>query len=415
MIFWRESYTYIGRERPEREQRELGRQMYENKGTPEWPLWLPIGFVVPENSASVPLSLRDDVEWDLTWELTDRELYFKNRITGKRVTARPKSALTTSMKDKLEPTPGHPSERQKKEALAAALEAGYSKRLFLQIVSYGVNLNTHVLDLDRAEMAHAAGSLLGFGAVPTTPLECAVAHERLDLVHLFLDNGADTNFTVSLPHGPALLSAVRQKSQELIKILVQKTDRVSCTRALALAVEQQDTALVTTLLACGVRCDFEESDRPLPHRSSCGNFEVALSRGLKAEDLTPPLVRAARLGNTHLASLLLAHGADANVAYHGLGGHEDGYKHGVGYAEDSRIRAYFSCGRAIQIAMEIKHAELIRLLVDAGADINLAQPVWRVSAWCVPGHACQPVPRTVYLELMDDFRAAVAGRAGNGG
>lgn len=206
---------------------------------------------------------------------------------------------------------------------------------------------------------------------------------------------------------PALLKAVKRKSQRLLEILVQKTDRVSCTRALALAVEQQDIMTANTLLAHRVRCDFEESDRPLPPHPFFGDYDSNLSRGLEVEDLTPPLARAARLGNVALVALLLEHGADANAAYHDLGGRRDGYE-----TRDSTIPANFSCGRVVQIAMEMGHSEIVHLLVDAGADINLTHPVWPKPVWPVPGHICQPVPRAVYVEVRAGLEAAVAAKRG---
>lgn len=353
-------------------------------------------------------------EWELTWERDDGELYFKNEITGEKVAAKPKYASTT-IQDKLSPAAEYPSERQKKEALVAALEAGYSKHLLSQILSYGVNLNTRIPDLDLSQTPDTSGSLSYYCPIRITPLEWAVEYERLDLVHLFLDHSADANITISQREGPALVRAVRRKLQGLVEAFLQKTDRVSRTRPLALAVEQQDITLATILLAYGVHCDFEESDRPLPPDPFSHDHDYILWRGLEAEDLTPPLVRAARFGNCHLARLLLAHGADANIAYHDLGGRKcDDNPHGYGYryryeTSDSRIPAYFSCGRVIQLAMEMGHTELVRVLVDAGADINLAHP-----DWCVLGHICQPVPRTVYLEVMDGIKAAGA-EEGNAG
>ncbi|RHZ62552.1 putative protein kinase [Aspergillus thermomutatus] len=409
-VFWREPYTYQPFKRPDREQREFEGEMYEQIGTTEFPLWIPIGSVndksksnAADKNASVSLNRGDDDGWELTWEPTEQELYFKNRFTDERNTAKPKAAVRDKM---LPPAVEHPSERQKEEALAAALEAGYSNQVFSQILRYSTNLNVRILDYDQTPD--------GIGIrpdtrdiIPVTPLEWAVEHERLDLVNLFLDNGADANFTVSPRDGPALLKAVKRKSQRLVEILVQKTDRVSCTRALALAVEQQDITTANTLLAHGVRCDFEESDRPLPPRPFFGDYDSDLSRGLGAEDLTPPLVRAARLGNVALVALLLEHGADANTAYHDLGGRRDGYE-----TRDSTIPANFSCGRVVQIAMEMGHSEIVHLLVDAGADINLTHPVWPKSVWPVPGHICQPVPRAVYVEVRAGLEAAVAARKG---
>ncbi|KAL2833763.1 hypothetical protein BDW59DRAFT_156565 [Aspergillus cavernicola] len=100
-----------------------------------------------------------------------------------------------------------------------------------------------------------------------TKLQWAVEHERLDLVTLFLDSGADADFTVCTRKGPAFLKAVKRKSHSLVEMLVQRTNRASCTRALALAVEQQDITTATILLKHSVCCDFKESDRPLPLHS----------------------------------------------------------------------------------------------------------------------------------------------------
>jgi serum/glucocorticoid-regulated kinase 2 len=62
--------------------------------------------------------------------------------------------------------------------------------------------------------------------------------------------------------------------------------------------------------------------------------------------------------------------------------------------------------------MEMGHSEIVHLLVDAGADINLTHPVWPKPVWPVPGHICQPVPRAVYVEVRAGLEAAVAARRG---
>ncbi|KAF4213296.1 hypothetical protein CNMCM5878_000107 [Aspergillus fumigatiaffinis] len=406
VIFWREPCTYQPFKRPEREQREFEGEVYEQIGTTEFPLWIPIGSVNDQSERhaadkNAPVSQNrgddDDDGWEFTWEPTKQEFYFKNRFTDERATAKPKAAVRDKM---LPPAVEH-------EALAAALEAGYSQHVFSEILRYSPNLNVRILDYDQTPD--------GMGIrpdtrdiIPVTPLEWAVEHERPDLVNLFMEKGADANFTISHRDGPALLKAVKRKSQRLVEILVQKTDRVSCTRALALAVEQQDLTTAKILLAHGVRCDFEESDRPLPPHPFFGDYDSNVSRGLEAEDLTPPLVRAARLGNVALVALLLEHSADANTAYHDLGG-----RRGEGYeTRDSTIPANFSCGRVVQIAMEMGHSEIVHLLVDAGADIALPHPVWPKPAWPVPGHICQPVPRAVYVEVTAGLKAAVAARRG---
>jgi serum/glucocorticoid-regulated kinase 2 len=140
--------------------------------------------------------------------------------------------------------------------------------VFSQLFKHGVDLNVRILDYDETINRPTPEGIVYkpdiLNLIPVTPLKWAVEHERLDLVNLFLKNGADANFTVSPRHWPALVKAVKCKSQELVKILMHKMDRTSCTRALGWAVEQGDLTTANTLLANGVCCDFEEADRPPP-------------------------------------------------------------------------------------------------------------------------------------------------------
>ncbi|KAM3486246.1 hypothetical protein MY8738_000748 [Beauveria namnaoensis] len=97
----------------------------------------------------------------------------------------------------------------------------------------------------------------------------------------------------------------------LVRRLVDLTERSAATRDLCLAIEQEDRELVETLLAAGVCCEFEESDWPSPEPSDdCTSWDAGL---LRESALTPPLARAVRLGSGELVRLLLAHGADAKV------------------------------------------------------------------------------------------------------
>ncbi|ELR10682.1 hypothetical protein GMDG_04943 [Pseudogymnoascus destructans 20631-21] len=69
-----------------------------------------------------------------------------------------------------------------------------------------------------------------------------------------------------------------------------KTNRVSMTRSLCLAVDQQDTAIVNILLVNGVRCDFEESDRPPPPSPFFHQCTLGVAPPLQQGDFIPPLV-----------------------------------------------------------------------------------------------------------------------------
>lgn len=128
-------------------------------------------------------------------------------------------------------------------------------------------------------------------------------HGRLDMVILLLDNGADEIHTIYEKHGPALFKAVKHKHHKMVEVLVQRMDRISCTRALALAAEQQDTTTANILLGHGVSCDFEESDQPGPSDPISWDHACFLCRVLESEDITPPLVWATRLGNATLVAI----------------------------------------------------------------------------------------------------------------
>jgi serum/glucocorticoid-regulated kinase 2 len=263
------------------------------------------------------------------------------------------------------------SERQMQGALEAALKAGH-KHVVLQLLDHGMDLNIQIFDRSGQ-----------------TPLEWATEHENLDLVKLFLDKGANANFTIGRSR-PALLKAVEKGNPGLVKVLVHKTDRVTSTRALSLAVNQQDSTIVNILLENSVSCDFEESDRPRPDLPDSG---CTFNDSSEPEESIPPLVRAVNLGNMNLVRLLLANGADVNVGYHDLACQQ--------YPQPTQIS--ISCGRVVQLAMDLGHQDIVHLLLDSGADINLKQPVRRF-------HECWPVQRAVYLKVTAGLRAAAAAR-----
>lgn len=142
--------------------------------------------------------------------------------------------------------------------------------------------------------------------------------QDVETVRLFLEHGADVNLKHGrLMEGLPLLTAVekRKGNQELAEILVQRTDRVPCTRALGRAIQQWDTSIVNILLASGVKCDFEDSDRPAIYRPS--DFESWLNTETEnpsePNEYLPPLIRAILLPDVHLVQLLLDHGADIDL------------------------------------------------------------------------------------------------------
>jgi serum/glucocorticoid-regulated kinase 2 len=329
-------------------------------------------------------TVQEDDGWELVWEKASREFHFYNRFKGAKQPVPPRlidplAPGDAAIHDSAELNA--PTRSQKQDALEAALQAGHNY-VVSQLLKYDMDLNIQI-----------------FGAKRTSPLEWATEQENLDLVRLFLDNGADANFPTFAIHGihqggPALIKAVEKGNQELAEVLVRKTDRVASTRALGLAVARRDIAMARLLLANGVWCDFEETDRPPPqHPLDNGCYFRDLS---EAEEFVSPLVRAVKQGDVDLARLLLSHGADANVGYHNLSWN-------LVEMNQGREQIMFSCGRVVELAMELRQQELVQLLLAGGADIGLVQHVWPV-----PGRDCELVPRAVYQRVTAGLRAAVA-------
>jgi hypothetical protein len=64
--------------------------------------------------------------------------------------------------------------------------------------------------------------------------------------------------------------------------------------------------------------------------------------------------------------------------------------------------------------MAMRQPEIVRLLLAAGADISLAQPVWNVKGH--EGWWCARIPRNVHQRVTAALRAAVkAYSESNGG
>lgn len=322
--------------------------------------------------------------WELVWDSADQIFHFynpfnhaKEEITipyrRKRI-IRNGLPIAHQLTDDSACNPalgGPPTQEAKRYALEAILKARYKHLVPQLLEEYGMDLNLYLFHPQ------------------VTPLYHAVELEDVQVAKWFLDAGAEPNMKQSLKTAP-LIRAVEKGNEELTELLVQRTDRVNCTLALGQAVRQQAIKIVNVLLANGVKCDFEESDRPPPRPVE--DIWLGCTLGLKQRTpidwFMPPLVYAVKKGNMDLARLLLAHGAHANIGYHDLA---------------SRRPLKRVCGRPIQLAMELKHHDIVQLLLDFGADVCLAQPTKR-------SHSCSIMSREEHLEAAAALMEAAASR-----
>ncbi|KAL3491863.1 ankyrin repeat-containing domain protein [Aspergillus germanicus] len=150
-----------------------------------------------------------------------------------------------------------------------------------------------------------------------TPLCWAAGTGHLELAQLFLDKGADPDY----PRGwdtPPLLVAVQERREEMVRLLTPVTHRIHVTRALTLSMEQADGTIAKILLENGAKPDFKSNDSSVLNGHYGGSCMLGMT-----DELVPPLVAAVSRGNEALVRLLVEHGADVNVAYHrGLGSKE---------------------------------------------------------------------------------------------
>lgn len=302
-----------------------------------------------------------------------------------------------------------------KERLKEALYKGWDMEAVTQIFdncAVGVTdlLNSSIVRVREARIAVIVPQLSEEKRVEITPLEWTVELGRIDLVRLFLDHGADPDRTYDEVDGPGLIRATRKRNLPLAEVLVSRTSRIFCVRALCLAVELKDTLIAKALLSQGVPSDFDEADRLLPSPSRpqpdawCGYADMTPP---KPHHHLSPLVRAARQGDADMVRLLLDYGADANAAYHSLDSLVPEYNSSWQEELELKDKRGVSprCGRVVQLAMTLGYHDVVAALLAGGADIDLPHPEWNV-----PKHTCYLAHRSLYLQItagLEDARRAM--------
>ncbi len=176
---------------------------------------------------------------------------------------------------------------------------------------------------------------------------------------------AGAGFGASIGPNTKVVDAVRNGNRTDAIALIQQKANVNApepdgTTALAWAVRHDDADLVDRLIRAGA--DVKAANRygvtPLSLACVNGNaaiIEKLLKAGADANELGPqdetPLMTVARTGSVPAAKVLLAHGAkvDARETWHGE--------------------------TALMWAAAQQHPEMVKALIDAGADVNAMSTV----------------------------------------
>jgi ankyrin repeat protein len=253
-----------------------------------------------------------------------------------------------------------------------------------------------------------------------TPLMTCAATGTLDAIKALIARGADVNAAEPSLRQTALMWAIAEGHAEAVRLLIENgADVRAATRhgftALHFAAREGDVEIARMLLAAGVDVDVQSvSDPMLKGRGPA--FDAMRSAG------STPLLVAVTRGQVKLALLLLEHGADPNIADAGftplhwaastwegdLSNPVFGFAEPMsgipdrnaklelikallarganpnariarrlpgfagGYAEPTGATPFF-------LASSVADVEVMRLLLDAGADPTL-QPESRISA-----------------------------------
>jgi serum/glucocorticoid-regulated kinase 2 len=225
-----------------------------------------------------------------------------------------------------------------------------------------------------------------------TVLEVALQSDQQDRVALLLGLKLDLDtpiFQHTSQRSTMLTWVISHESLGMLILILSKADvksrhRVSATRALSLATKMRNIPAANILLEHGTRCDFEEGDIPIPADVDDPDGDT-FNDPLVLGQHTPALVYAVLNHDVAMARILLTHRANPNLGYHGI---------------HCGMRSAFSCGRIVELAMDLRFVEMVQMLLDHGADIGLVSPVWYAR-----GHDCGLIARAVYQRVTASLRA----------
>lgn len=297
----------------------------------------------------------DDADWKLGWEESRQEFVLRDY---RRNTSKPVPSRHEPSSDQRLPLPSQP---KKEEALEWALDTGNVQAVHQLLENFGdINLN------------------IQFSRPWETPLVWAAEHQDTILLEGLLSHGADPTFTTKDPRRGRSLPPPRHR------------DAKHKSRVAPCPPPHPDPRPRHTHPRAGPRRRPERRGyrcraagpaarratltprlfhlRELPTKPPACSRRRAPPPQPLARRVRPAAARARRHSRRRehlpLVRLLLAHGADAIAGFHGLDVTLPGQDGGSWHVPPFRV----VCGRVAQLAMGLGQREVVRVLLDYGAD-----------------------------------------------
>src|SRR3989339_367698 len=217
----------------------------------------------------------------------------------------------------------------------------------------------------------------------------AASTHNFGTVERLLEEGIDINITVSEGGQTALLLAIDSGDLEMVNFLIGNGANVNLPGGfyketpLIRAAQLGDIEIIKTFIANGAKVNVADKGGITPFiivigRDQIDMVEVLLEKGAIIN--AAALAFAARMGNIKILELLLGHSGRPNVNAVGfrntplmeavIGGHKKIVR--LLLDKGARINLANDLGwTSLMLAVEMGHSHLVRLLLSEGADINL--------------------------------------------